>query len=189
MLLAAAFILEACGSSPPVRYFSLQPMPAEHSSDTPAALVLGLGPLRLADYLKRSQMVTRGDDAEIVVNQLTRWAEPLGTAIQRILATNVDGQLDSVAVVGFPDTDTAELDYRIVGRVQRFDVDRSGLAVLEVQWRVEDADGVTVLPPRRDRYEAAAARRSDPALHVAALTDTLGQFSRTIAAEVRELGR
>lgn len=187
LIIAAMLVLQACGSSPPVRFFALEPMAIEYARDPDDAIVLGLGPLRIADYLKRPQLVTRGDDAELIIDELNRWAEPLGAAIHRTLADNVDGLIDGVAVVGFPDTDTATLDYRIVGRVYRFDADRAGLAVLEAQWRVEDADGADIVPPRRERYEARAARRDSPAAVTAALTDTLGQFSRDIADAVQTL--
>ena len=187
LFIIAMLALQACGSSPPVRFFALEPMSVEYAQDPEDAVVLGLGPLRIADYLKRPQLVTRGDDAELIVDELNRWAEPLGAAIHRTLADNVDGLLDGVAVVGFPDTDTATLDYRVVGRVYRFDVDRSGLAVLEVQWRLEDSDGGDISLPRRERYEARTGQRNDPAAVTAALTNTLGQFSRDIADAVQML--
>lgn len=183
----AMFALQACGTSPPVRFFALESMSVEYAEDAEDAIVLGLGPLRIADYLKRPQLVTRGDDAELIIDELNRWAEPLGAAIHRTLADNVDGLLDGVAVIGFPDTDTATLDYRVVGRVYRFDVDRAGLAVMEVQWRLEDADGADIAPPRRGRYEARTGQRNDPAAATAALADTLGQFSRDIADAVQTL--
>ena len=185
-LMLAAIFVGGCGSSPPVRYFSLQPMPIDYRQDGEDSLVLGLGALRLADYLKRSHMVTRGENNEILMDQEHRWAEPLGTSIQRTLATNVDRLMDTVAVVSFPDTDTTAVDYRLVGRLHRFDVDGSGLAVLEVQWRIQDADGDPVIAPRRDRYTATSVR-GDPGANAAALTDTLGQYSRTISEVVADL--
>jgi uncharacterized lipoprotein YmbA len=187
LLLTLLLALPGCGSSPPVRFFTLEPAATGYAPDRVGATVLGLGPLRIADYLKRPQFVTRGEDAELIVDELNRWAEPLGTAIHRTLADNVDGLLDGVAVVAFPDTDTANIDVRVVGRVYRFDVDTAGLAVLEVQWRIENADGADVTPPRRDRYEARAARREDPSAIAAALNDTLAGFSRDIAQAVRGL--
>jgi len=178
-------VLTACGSSPPVRYYALSPMDGKYAADPNDAPVLGLGPLRLPEYLKRPQMISRGAAAEIVVDQTARWAEPLEAAVHRILATNVDQLLDDVAVVGFPDTDGVRLDLRLVGRILRFDIDRAGLTVLEVQWRLESGDGTDAGPPRRDRFESRAARAGDPAATTAAMNDALAQFSRAIAAQVR----
>lgn len=185
LILLLAILVQSCGSSPPVRYYSLEPLGVASASPEEDVLVMGLGPLRLADYLKRSQMVTRGANNEILIDSVNRWAEPLGTAIQRTVATNVDRLLGNVAVVSFPDTDTAEIDYRLVGRVHQLDVDGAGLAVMEVQWRIETGDGDEVIAPRRDRYTTSSSRRGDPGANAAALTDLLGDFSRTVA-EVAE---
>jgi len=179
--------LGACGSSPPVRFYSLAPIDDAYVDDPADARVLGLGPLRMPEYLKRPQLVTRGEGAEILVNETTRWAEPLEAAMHRTLATNVDHLLDDVAVVGFPDTDTVGIDLRVVGRVLRFDVDRSGLAVLEVQWRFERDNGIDLGTPRRDRFEARSPGHDDTAADAAALNDTLAQFSRRIAEALRAL--
>lgn len=187
LALLAIGVLTACGSSPPVQYYALEPQALSYEPDTDDAIVLGLGPLRTADYLKRSQMVTRGSNNEILVDSMNRWAEPLDGAIQHILATNVDRQLTSVVAVSFPDTDTAEIDYRLVGRVHRFDVDQNGLAVLESQWRIETGDGEPMIAQRRDRFTANSTRSNDPGANAAALTDVLGQFSRAIAETAQAL--
>lgn len=174
----------ACGSSPPVRYFSLEPIETEYRRDPPDAPLLGLGPLRMPDYLDRPQMVSRSAGAEMLVDDVNRWAEPLDHAVHRTLATNVDYLLDTVIAIAFPYTAAGGMDYRLIGRLDRFDVDEAGRAVLVVQWRVEDADGGVVIAPRRDRYEAGVARRGDPGASAAALNDTLAQFSRDIATAI-----
>lgn len=185
LFIVLLFALQSCGSSPPVRFFALQSIPVDYATDPEDAVVLGIGPVRVADYLLRSQLLTRGDGAELVFDEFNRWAEPLSTAVHLTLAQNVDALLDTVAVVSFPST--ASLEYRLVGRIYRFDVDFSGLAVLDVQWRLEDANGEDLTPPRRSRYQHSANRRDDPAAGVAALSDTLGQFSRDIALDVQSL--
>jgi len=177
--------LQGCGSSPSVRFYALEPLAIEYATDPEGAAVLGLGPLRIPDYLHRSQLVTRGYESELVIDEYNRWAEPLSTAVHRTLANNVDALLDTVAVVSFPST--ASVDYRLVGQIQRFEVDARGIALLDVQWRVEDANGEELTPPRRSSYEHRASRRDDPEAGVAALNEMLGQFSRDIAAGVQGL--
>ena len=79
-----SLLLTACGSSPPVRYFSLSSTVTGGGQDAENAVVLGLGPIRMAEYLNRSQIVTRGSDAEIKVDEFNRWAEPLGLVFHRV---------------------------------------------------------------------------------------------------------
>ena len=59
--IAALPLLAACGSSPPVNYYSLEILESDFRRDSDGALLIGVGPLRTPDYLSRSRIVTRGD--------------------------------------------------------------------------------------------------------------------------------
>ena len=179
-------LLTACGSSPPVRFFALSHMDSAVRQDPDDAVVLGLGPLRLPEYLNRSQIVTRGAGAEMQVDEFSRWAEPLTLALHRVVSTDVDNLMEGVVVVSFPWEAVVRdrVDYRLLGEVIRFDADHSGRVVLEIQWAVSDVDAGIAVPPHRSRYEARAARADDPAAVAAAMNDALALFSRDIAGKL-----
>ncbi|MCZ6560838.1 MAG: PqiC family protein [Gammaproteobacteria bacterium] len=181
-----SLLLVACGSSPPVRYFSLSPMDSALGQDPDDAITLALGPLRMPDYLNRSQIVTRAGGAEIQVDEFSRWAEPLRLAMHRVVSTDVDGLLDGVVVIAFPYDSIirSQVDYRLLGDVIRFDADQSGRVVLEVQWIITDTDSAVAVPIHRRRYEARAATADDPAAVAVAMNDALASFSRDIANEM-----
>lgn len=174
----------ACGSSPPVRYFSLVPIDAAYERDPHDAPIVVIGPLRYPDYLKRSQMVTRGSGAEMVVHDFNRWAEPLDQAFERTVAGNVDTLVSNAIVIAYPTNPAIDFERRLIGRVDRFDTDGSGLAVLEVQWGVVDSERNTLVASRRSRYEARAARPGDPGDIAVAMSKAVNEFSRDIAAEL-----
>lgn len=176
--------LGACGSSPKVRYYGLESIDVEYQRDPEGSPMVGIGPLRIPAYLKRSQMVTRGQGAELIVDDFNRWAEGLDEAIHRTIASNVDSLLDSAVVVAFPTSTLVDVDYRMIGRIDRFDTDSAGLAVLDVQWGVSTADGDTVVPARRTRYESRASAAGDPAAIARAMSDIIEHFSRDIAREI-----
>ena len=180
------FLISACGSSPPARYFALNPIDAEYRQDPDDAVILGLGPLRIPDYLNRSQIVTRALEAEMQVNEFSRWTEPLSIALPRIISTDVDNLLDQVVVIMFPyDAQVRPyVSYRLVGDINRFEADQTGLALLEVQWGIVDADGKMVVPVRRNRYQAQAAPGDDLNNVIGAMNDALSQFSRDIASKL-----
>lgn len=180
------FMCVACSSSPPVRYFSLNPIDAEFRQDPDNAVMLGLGPLRMPDYLNRSQIVWRGANAEMRVDEFSRWTEPLDTSLLRIVSTDVDSLLQGVVVVVFPYEPFVrdQVDFRLVGDINRFEADGSGQVVLEVQWGIADADGGVVVPVRRNRYQAQASTVDDPGALVTAMNDALAQFSRDIAGKL-----
>ena len=185
--LVVVLLAGGCGSSPPVDYYALQPIPGAATADPADAVVLGLGPLAIPGYVDRPQLVTQVSGSQVQVDEFNRWAEPLATALPRIVTANVDQLLDSVVVVTFPYTSRTRTDYRLLGRVIRFDTDRAGQALLEVQWTLQDAEANTILAPRRTRYEAQASEPGDPQALVAALNETVAAFSRDIASQVSDL--
>ncbi len=181
---ALVLVLAACGSSPPVHYFALNSLEGEQIPDVDDAVLLALGPIGVPDYLNRTHIVTRGANAEIMVDQSNRWAEPLSISVKRILAADVDKLLDRVVVITFP-VETAALqhiDYRLTGELNRFDADANGRVVLEVQWGVTDRDLDEVLIPiSRSRYVTQAAEPVDINTKVAAMNEALSQYGRDIA--------
>ena len=182
----ASLLLAACGSSPQVRYFSLTPTHSGYQQDPDGAAMLGLGPLRMPEYLNRSQIVTRGVGAELWVDEFSRWAEPLSLSVHRVVATDVDNLLVGVVVAAFPYESAirSQVDYRLVGDVNRFDADQSGRIVLETQWAIAKVGAGLLVPARRTRYESQAASADDPAAVVKAMNQALAQFSRDIANEL-----
>lgn len=183
-----SLLLSACSTSPPVRYFSLSSAATVDRKDFNEAVVLGLGPMRMAEYLNRSQIVTRGAGTEVKVDEFNRWAEPLAVAFHRVVSTDIDSMMDGVSVLAFPWESAVrrQVNYRLLGDVIRFDADRSGRVVLETQWGITAADsGNAVVKPRRTRYETQAGSPDDPAAVTSAMNETLVKFSRDIVSEIQ----
>lgn len=186
VIVASAVLLGACSSSPPVKYYGLQATESVYAVDPDNAPILAIGPLRVPDYLKRTQMVSRGRGTERIVDDFNRWAEPLDSAMHATIASNVDSLLDSVIVVAFPFSPVIEYKYRMVGRVDRFDTDANGLAVLDVQWSLGDSNGNFLGDARRSRYTVQAASH-EPAARAQAMSEALAQFSQDIATEMQKV--
>jgi uncharacterized lipoprotein YmbA len=140
----------------------------------------------LPEYLNRSQIVTRGGGSELEVDEFSRWAEPLTQALHRVVSTDVDNMMNGVIVIAFPWEAVVhnEVDYRLLGEVTRFDADRSGRVVLDIQWGITATTGLADVVIRRTQYETRAARPDDPAIVVSAMNDALAMFSRDVASEL-----
>lgn len=181
-----AGVLVSCGTSPPVKYYSLGSGTAPPTADEAGATMLAFGPLRVPEYLNRTQMVTRGPGAELDVNEYARWAEPVEEAMHRVAAAHLDSALDGVIVVAYPYLQSLAVDYRLLGQVDRFDADASGNVVLQLQWTVLDKGNVALIPPRRDRYEARASNAADPGSVAGAMNQALDNFSKDVASQLRQ---
>ncbi len=185
-VIAVLLSLSACGTSAPVRYFNLEPIDYGSTSSAEQRHIVGLGPLDLPGYLARPQIVTRGTNAEIVIDDFRRWAEPVDESIHRIVAANVESLVEDVTVVSYPYHTMAQPEFRVYGDVVRFDADTTGEAVLVVQWGIAAADRTVVTPPQRARYVAQASIPGDTGSVVVALNGVIADFSRDIAAHIEQ---
>jgi len=186
-LVFLAVLLTACGTSPPVHFYSLEPTAVSGASNEKDAVIIGLGPLRVPDYLKRTQMVTRGSGSEVVVHEQDRWVEPVARAMYRVLAANVDSQLDGVIVIAYPYLEPVQTNYAVLGQVDRFDSDASGQVLLQVQWAIVGIDEQhALIPPQRRRYTAQATKPGDPNAIAIAMNRALVKFGDDIAGQLHE---
>lgn len=174
--------LPGCATSPEPRYFRLTPEAAPARAASTRAVIIG--PFQLAEYLDRPQIVSRDSANQVIVAEYERWAEPLDSNFQEVVAANVSSLLGSDHVLEFPAQTILKPDSRVSGRVSRMDVNNEGLAVLEVQWGVLNADGSVAQEGRRSRYEANAADGSYAA-RVRAINSTVARFSEDIAAVLK----
>ena len=143
-IIGLLLIVAACGSSPPVRYYSLEAIDARYDGEVEVVAGLGVGPLRMPEYLAKTKIVTRRGGAEMIVDDFNRWAEPVEDEVHRIVAANLDGLLEDTVVVAFPYRHYSDMRGRVVGRIDRFDADQDGRVVLLVQWGIvtDDSDFV-----------------------------------------------
>lgn len=166
------------GRTPPSRFYLLAPLAAP--TDQGGGPSLGIGPIRLADYLDRPQIVTRSDRFRIELGEFDRWAEPLDAAVSRVLAADLAALLGSDRVRRYPWRDPRNVEVQVEVDVLRFDGPVAGPVELVAHWRVERSDRSVertahlVEPLEGQGYEAFAAGMSRALL----------ALSREIAAAV-----
>lgn len=179
--------LTACGTSSPTSFYTLDDAGFDFTPDRETAYVLGIGPVRVPEYLERPHMVTRGKGAELRVDDFDRWAEPISQAHHRIIALNVDSLLDGIIVVGFPYGPVIDYDAKLVGRIGRFDMDTTGTTRLAVFWTIASIDGDVLVEPTRHEYVETGGDPDDPDSIATAMSACLTQFSQDVAAAMRAL--
>lgn len=178
--------LQGCGSSPPASFYTLSPSPLTPIGSAFDAGIT-IGPIDIPDYLNRPQIVTRGEGSELKLAEFDRWAESLEDSFQRMLTTNIRSLLDSNEIVEYPSKQKFGLHYHVVVRIQRFDTDNRGNAVLEVKWGILDSNGDRVAPLASGRFESRASNANDYNQIVAAMDDTVSQLSVAIARNLIEI--
>lgn len=184
LLLAAALVLLAsCGGSP-IResFYTLSgpqsPMPA--ASAAPASIFVG--PVTVPDAVDRLPMVLRTAANQVEISDAHRWAEPLKSAIPRVLAETLMRELATPDVRFTRAGSPLDADFRVAVEVQRFESSLAQGATVDALWTVTPRQG----KPRSGRSTASEpAPSADPGGVAAAHSRALERVGRDIAAAMK----
>ena len=130
-----------CAGSPPAKFYTLSPMPAtagmKSEKETAGRdLAIGIGPVRIPQYLTRKEIVTRTDANKIDLAEFDLWGGSLQDDFSRNLLENLSLLLASDRVSLYPWPGMGTIDYRVGMDVIRFDGNRGGDVVLIVNWAI-----------------------------------------------------
>jgi uncharacterized protein len=188
-LLFCTLLLAGCARTAPVSYYQLSPLKGVGSvpfSAEAGNVVLGIGPVRLPQYLDRPQLVTRLSPNRLQLTDGHRWAEPLSDNIPRVLGENLSALLGTDRILIHPWPASRTVDYQLQAEVLHFENESDGGARLVVLWLVKGKDGGIVLPEKRSSHLVSAASL-DQEGQVSALNEALANFSREIGQELTTL--
>src|ERR687888_116152 len=90
-LVAAALLISGCGTPPRERFFTLDA--PEPPVAAPDAAAVAVWPVSVPEMVDRPQLVVRTTANEVVIAEQARWAEPLKSAIGRVVAANLVTEL------------------------------------------------------------------------------------------------
>ncbi len=193
ILVVYLIILTGCaGSSKPSEFYLLRSMsasqdtvPTASKNGSPSVLI---GPVTLPAYLDRSQIVTFAGNHKLVLDEFTRWAEPLQDNFYRVLVENLSLLLNTPKVYAFDRRSSTPADFQIVIDVTRFDTTAGEDAYLTAFWTVIGKDGSAHLIERKSVYHAAVPSTGATGA-IDAQNRTLTEFSREIATAIQSLHR
>jgi len=142
---------------------------------------VGLGPVALPEYLRRTEMVSREEGTKIVISRTERWAEPLDRAIVRVLAVDLERALGVARIVPHPWYPSDRPDVQIEIEIAR--CEREGeRVVVAARWTVRDLRESGAAPIERESRIERAAATSGGASTALALSQALAELCREIAA-------
>ncbi len=171
-----AFGSAGCSVAPPATFYQLQQSVTDVAAQKNNVAVL-LGPLRVADYLQRENVLQRGVDGSLSLSQQARWAGSLQDDIGQLLLRQVSAQLGSSRISLYPDRVGIEAQAQVVLSIGRLDSGVEQPAVLEAHWRLLDAKGGL----RNSRVlRLQAEHNGEISDQVRAQSDLLAQLSKQL---------
>jgi uncharacterized lipoprotein YmbA len=135
-----AFPIFVTSCAPAKSYYLLTP---EGPAPSGGGRGIGVGPVSIAAYLDRPNLVFREGSNRFAVAESHRWAGDLEDNISSVLAANLGRQLKTGNVRTYPWADDSGLHYQISVDIRQLHGTRDGYAFIEAAWRVYS------LPDRR----------------------------------------
>lgn len=192
ILVLGACTLFAPGPQPRTRFYMLSPLePSGTAAEAPARmpqLVIGIGPVRIPEYLDRRNLIVRSRQNEYEIVELAQWAEPLADTLGRVLADNLSVLLGTQRILQFPWRPAIPVDCQLAVQVVQFDGSLAEQVVLRAYWQLFAGEGKKLLDFGYSVIEEKIVEPTIEAL-VAAESRAAERFSREIAAAMRRLAR
>ena len=188
LVLVAALPIAGCfGTSPPARFYVLSTSQTSNAAvpSTGPEGTLGVFPTRMAEYLDQPQIVTFLNDNTVNVDEFSRWAEPLGSGVTRVLSQELSALLPGWRVLPQPWDPTVPLRARVVVNVTALGWNDKGEARLDANWAVLDAKGEQALARGRSvlrREIGAKGAGASVAVTSALVTDMAHEIAAAVLA-------
>jgi uncharacterized lipoprotein YmbA len=136
-------MLTGCQQSPRKQYYLLS---ATTNTDQAGAITktVGLGPIEVAEYLQRSQIIVNRDANSLQMSDNAYWGEPLPKGITRVLSINLMNHQPNRSIEIFPWRNDSTPSVSI--RLQIHDLQIiNGNAVINASWKLVDTASKKIL--------------------------------------------
>jgi uncharacterized lipoprotein YmbA len=180
LILIVASLLAACGQSSKSFYM----LTASGPVPSGGGVAIGVGPVSLAEYIDRPNLVTQQAPNQLAVAEDHRWAGDLSASIARVVAANLGRSLNTGNVRTYPWLRDDEIRYQVTLDVRQLHSEADGYALIEAGWRVYQLPERRLVASRtftdREALETDGYNAS-----VAAQSRLVGRLSDHIAASLR----
>lgn len=132
-VLAGLALVASCHSSPPKRFYVLDPVPVPQRSSTGPEVMLQIAAVNIPSSLDRQEMVRESATGSLQISDVHRWGAPLADMSQNVLTRDLGERLRSGAVIP-PRTNAPPGTYEVTVDLLQFGHEASGDVVLEGGW-------------------------------------------------------
>jgi len=191
VLAIAALFSGGCSRSQSPRFYALNPIQEDQvisKRKSPAQnAVIGIGPVKVADYLDQSLLITRTSDNQAVKAEYDRWLGSFKDDFSNVLADNIGSLLATDRIYLYPWRTSVLIDYQVVVDVVRCDGRLGDAARLEARWSIFGGPEKKLLKTNLSSIREPVSG-ADYAALVAAQSRALAKLSQEIAEAIQKAG-
>ena len=186
-ILFIIFISGCAKNSKPIEYYMLDAsvgLSSNESIENDSGPLIGLGPIRLPEYLDRFQMVVAVSENKYKLIENHRWAEKLDQNVSLALFKSLPAQLGTDRMVRYPWPQRPGVDFQVKIDILEFNIDQTGQSRLVAQWSIKSKD--KTLLNKRSSFTAEASS-TDIDKMVEAQSECLTKLGQEIAVNLKPL--
>jgi uncharacterized lipoprotein YmbA len=192
LAIAAIFVGGCMVRSQTPHFYTLTPMQPDEVISKPVSpaqnAVIGIGPVKLADYLDQSDLVTRTSDNQLVKAEYDRWAGSFKNDFINVLAENIGFLVPTERIYLYPWRGSVPIGYQVALEVIRCDGRLGDAAWLVARWSVFGGSEKKLLKMHRSSIREPVSGPDYAAL-VAAQSRAVAKLSQEIAKAIKEVGK
>jgi uncharacterized lipoprotein YmbA len=176
----AVLLLAACSAGSKSFYV----LTADGPAPSGGGAGIGVGPVTLAEYIDRSNLVIAEAPNQLAVAEDHRWAGDLSASVARVTAANLGRRLNTGNVRTYPWNNDKEISYQVTLDIRQLHGGEDGHAVIEAGWRAYSLPDRKLKASRTFVDREALASDGYPAL-VAAQSRLLSRLAADIAVGLK----
>ena len=147
-------------------------------------VIVGLGPIRIPEYLNRPQIMVAISDNQYSISEEHRWAENLDQNILLALYKVLPAQLNTDHVLRYPWSQRQDINYQVSIDILDLTINPQGQSQFIAQWSIKVKEKANI----DKRFECSLpASRVDYALMVKVQSQCLTQLGQAISKSLNEL--
>jgi hypothetical protein len=174
--------IAGCGHSMPVRYVTLNAIPADTPRTATSMQPVQLTAVHIPAVLDRPEVVTLASPNRLTIHDNERWGAPFAEMTRRALAQDLMTRLPAGALV-LPDAPAPPQTRTLVVMVLDSQAASSGTLTLQAAWTLLSGHPARVALTRPATFTSDAAG-TDAEAQAAALSRVLAQLADDIAASI-----
>ncbi|MFH0935826.1 MAG: PqiC family protein [Candidatus Omnitrophota bacterium] len=135
-------------NSPTPRFYTLNAMeeiPPGEKFNIPSDMIIGVGPVKIPEYLNRPQIVTQDKDKMLAFAQFDRWGESLDIGLERLIAENLTAMLSGATLKMFPWNLAIPVSYQVIIEVLQLESELDKDLFFVVQWAVIENEKMVLI--------------------------------------------
>jgi len=185
-------VLSGCISvpnSPTPRFYVLQAVSENQVSkklNLASDLFIGVGPVKIPEYLDRPQIVTQSKEKMLTFAQFDRWGESIDLGLARLIGEDLTVLLPKTKFFIYPWNLSIPVKYQIVLEVVHLDSELDKDLHLVAQWLIIDTKKMETRVIKRSEFRQAIIPQDYSGL-VKTLSTVCASLSSEIAEELATL--